>query len=64
MTRPLHAASPTKYAVALLTELSEAKAEIAMLRDIVVTYGDKVRMANAARPEWQEVIDRAFERDN
>jgi hypothetical protein len=34
--------------------------EIRLLRDALVSYGDRVRMANAKSPELQQVIDRAM----
>ncbi len=57
-------ASAERYAAAVLHDLSEAKREITTLRDAVVTYGDRVRMAMAASPAMQQAIDRAFDRDN
>ena len=56
-------ASTQKYAASVLHELSEAKAEINRLQDIVVTYGDRVRMATSGSMEWQQAIDRAFDRE-
>ncbi len=57
-------ASAERYAAAVLHDLSEAMREITTLRDVVVTYGDRVRMAMAANPAMQQAIDRAFDRDN
>jgi len=56
-------AETQRYAAGLLADISDLKAEISTLRDCVVTYGDKVRMANAANPATQQAIDRAFDRE-
>jgi hypothetical protein len=44
-------------------DIVAAKREIAMLQDIIVTYGDRVRMATVHRADWQQAIDRAFDRE-
>ncbi|HEX7874151.1 MAG TPA: hypothetical protein VF475_14655 [Sphingobium sp.] len=40
---------------------NENRAEIARLREAVVIYGDRVRMATSSRPDLQQSIDDAFE---
>jgi hypothetical protein len=62
--RPVIEREAGQYAAAVLHDLSEAKREISTLRDALVTYGDRVRMAMAASPAMQQAIDRAFDRDN
>lgn len=52
-----------RYAATVMHELSQAKAEIRTLRDCIVTYGDRVRMATAADMTMQQAIDRAFDRE-
>ncbi len=40
--------------------LREAAEKVERLQAIVATYGDRIRMANCARPEWQQEIDEAL----
>lgn len=47
----------------LVTSLAEAKREISLLRDAVVTYGDRARMATVHDMAMQQAIDRAFDRE-
>jgi predicted secreted protein len=62
--RPVIEREASQYAAAVLHDLSEAKREISALRDVVVTYGDRMRMAMDAIPAMQQAIDRAFDWDN
>lgn len=41
--------------------LADLDAEVQRLRRVVVQYGDRARMSNAADMELQQAIDRAFE---
>jgi hypothetical protein len=53
-----------RYAASVLTELADAKREISILRDVVVTYGDRLRMATVHDMNMQQAIDRAFDRES
>lgn len=53
----------TAYIAAQSADLSQLKQEISLLRDAVVTYGDRARMGTVHNMALQQAIDRAFDRE-